>query len=425
MPRTYALIDCNNFYVSCERAFNPKLEGKPVVVLSNNDGCAVARSNEVKDLGVPMGAPYFKFKDVLDNAGTVVLSSNYALYGDMSQRVMKILSKYTSELEIYSIDEAFLSLDHIEPDEIENYCKRIRKTVLRSTGIPVSVGVGPTKTLAKLANELAKKDGRRTNQLGGILNLIGKDTTPYLKSMEIEDIWGVGRQYSKMLRANEVQTAYDFTLLNRNWVKKKMTMTGAKTQLELLGIPCFNLETNPDPKKGIASTRSFGSKVTTLNELKEAVAAYCTRAGEKLRKEKLVTSYLYVFVMTDRFRSGYYYNSLGLTLPYQTNYTPDLIQHAHWCLDKIFQEGHTYKKAGVFVTGLSSEEATQLDLFTQPEVNTSKRQVIMEIVDRLNHKFGRNTLKTLAQGTNQPWKMLSEKRSPRYTTVWGEVLKVV
>ena len=424
MSKIFALVDCNNFYVSCERVFNPKLIGKPVVVLSNNDGCAVARSNEVKDLGIPMGAPYFKYKEVLEKAGTTVFSSNYALYGDMSHRVMQVLSKFSGDLEIYSIDEAFICFDGVNSSSLESLGKEIRERVFRCTGIPVSVGFARTKTLAKMANELAKKDGRKENLLGGVLSLVDVDTGPYLKLVEIGDIWGIGRQYAKMLRSSNVSNAYEFSLLDSAWVREKMTMVGSKTLNELKGVVCYDLETIPDPKKGIASTRSFGSKVTTLKALEEAVASYVTRACEKLRKEKLAASYLQVFVMTDRFKEGYYYNSIGVSLPNQLSYTPELIKHALECLKKLYRPNLEYKKAGVFVTDLVPENSVKFSLFEDPEIDKAKRDQIMKTMDKINSKYGKHTLKTLAQGLKQPWQMKTEKRSPRYTTVWGEVLGV-
>ena len=426
MPKLFALVDCNNFYVSCERAFNPKLEGKPVVVLSNNDGCAVARSNEVKALGVPMGAPYFKFKEVLDSAGTVVFSSNYALYGDMSQRVMSILSEYSDDMEIYSIDEAFLCFDGMDKDRIDSMCREIRSAVLRSTGIPVSIGVGGSKTIAKMANELAKSDGKKSNLLGGVLNLYGVDLEPYLRSFEVEDIWGVGRKYAKLLRANNINTAFDFISLDDAWVKSKMTLMGLRTKKELMGYICHELEPVADPKKGIASTRSFGKSVTTLAGLEEAVSSYATRGAEKLRKENLAATYLYVFVMTNRFKTGYYYNSFGFGLPTQSDYTPDLINHAKYCLGKIFKEGLEYKKAGIFLTGLVPKSSVQLDLYSssEPKEAIEKKEKIMSVMDKINKKYGKYTLKSLSIGTSQPWKMLSNMRSKRYTTVWEEVLRV-
>lgn len=424
MPKKFALVDCNNFYVSCERVFNPKLAKRPVVVLSNNDGCVVARSNEVKALGVPMAAPFFKWKEVLEKNNTAVFSSNYALYGDMSQRVMQVLSWYSEELEIYSIDEAFLSLDGIADEDVEKYCLKIRATVLRCTGIPVSIGVASTKTLAKAANELAKKDGKKENKLGGVLNLLNKDLKPYLESLDVGDIWGVGRKYSKMLQSNGIKTAYDFVLQDKAWVKKMMSIVGAKTMLELQGIRCLDLEIKADPKKGIASTRSFGTKIKTLAGLKEAVATYCTRAGEKLRKEGLAATYIYVFVMTDRFQDGYYSDTFGVAMSNQTNYTPELIQYAHKCLEKVFKEGKEYKKAGVFVTGLVPKNTTQLDLFHTPEVDKEKRDRAMAAMDSINKKLGPGSVKSLSLGTNQPWKMLSQKRSKRFTTVWKEILGV-
>jgi DNA polymerase V len=428
MSKTFALVDCNNFYVSCERAFEPKLEGIPVIVLSNNDGCAVARSNEAKALGIGMGEPYFKIKEVFKKAGGVALSSNYALYGDMSARVMQILGEFCEEMEVYSIDEAFLSFDGIPADEQVEYARRIRAKVLKCTGIPVSIGIAPSKTLAKVANEIAKSDGKKANRFGGVYNVVGrpeKEMEFILSHFEVSDLWGVGRRYAKKLEKYGIKTAYQLTKRDI-WIKKQLTIMGLRMVNELRGTRCHNLIIKPDPKKGIASTRSFGKPVTSLKELQEAVASYCSIAGEKLRKEKLVASHLYVFVMSNRFQPGYYYNSTGVTLFDRTNYTPELIAPALQCLEKIFKPGIEYKKAGVMVVDLSPQGEVPIDLFSDEQAIRQIREqkaTIMGSMDKMNKIYGRNTVRLAALGFN--WKIQSNMRSGRYTTVWEELKRVV
>lgn len=430
MPKIFALVDCNNFYVSCERAFNPKLEKVPIVVLSNNDGCAVSRSNEAKAIGVGMGEPYFKFKEMFKIAGGITLSSNYALYGDISARVMNILRGFCENLEVYSIDEAFLSFDGIPQDELVEIAKHIRTKVLQCTGIPVSIGIAPTKTLSKLANEIAKKDGKTDNRFGGVYSLVNRPDNEMqfiLSYFKIADLWGIGRKYAKKLQKLGITNAYQLTQSSDDWVKKYFTITGLQMVNELRGIKCFDLRLQSDPKKSIASTRSFGKPVTHLRHLQEAVASYSSVIGEKLRKENLGALYLQVFVMTNRFESGHYFNSTGTLLSQRTNYTPTLITAAINCLDKLFRSGLKYKKAGVIVTNLCSMDTVAFDLFEQTkmaEIKNSKKQAIMKSMDKTNMKYGRNTLKLATLGVNQDWKMQSNMRSKRYTTVWEELLKV-
>jgi DNA polymerase V len=431
MPRVFALVDCNNFYVSCERVFNPRLEGRPVIVLSNNDGCAVARSNEAKALGIGMGEPYFKIKETLLAHDGVALSSNYALYGDMSARVMSILSEFCEEMEVYSIDEAFLSLDNIPHLELLEVCKQIRARVLQCTGIPVSIGIAPTKTLCKVANDIAKSDGKKDNRFGGVYSVVGRPVNEMeyiLKHMKVSDLWGVGRKYSRKLSNYGVVNAYQLTQKTDNWIKKQLTIQGLRMVNELRGVRCHNLVTKPDPKKGIASTRSFGKPVITLVELQEAVASYCSVAGEKLRKEKLVASYISVFAMSNRFKSGYYYyNSIGTVLPAPTNYTPELITQALGCLEFIFKPGVVYKKAGIMVTDLFPQDEVPIDLFSDEELEKTVRKqknAVMTSMDMLNNTYGRNTVKLARLGVNTTWNIQSNMRSGRYTTVWDEILKV-
>ncbi|MEM1312553.1 MAG: Y-family DNA polymerase [Patescibacteria group bacterium] len=442
-----ALVDCNNFYVSCERVFNPSLRNKPVVVLSNNDGCVVSRSDEVKAVGVPMGAPFFKHKDQLQKIDCAIYSSNYALYGDMSRRVVNTLLEFCEDLEVYYIDEAFLSFKGIRLFELENYAKQIKHRVYQCTGIPVSIGIGETKTQAKLANHVAKYDMRKGKKLfKGIFSFLGKP--PELidnvyNNVTVDELWGIGRQYTKKLKQENIHTISDLLNQDLSVIKKKYTIQTARLVNELKGIKCYDLDINPDSKKGIAATRSFGSNVTTLEQLKEAIAQYCTRAGEKLRTEKLAASNIQVFIMTNRFKDNKYYNSIGYTFDTQTNYTPDLIKQAHKCLEKIYKHNLIYKKAGVFVSGLVPQDKVRYSLFeTNNNSNNLKeynhnqfkyndidstihiKKAISKTVDRLNKKYGRLKVRSAAIGYSQQWKQNRKMVSPRYTTVWGEVLRV-
>jgi DNA polymerase V len=430
MPKIFALVDCNNFYVSCERAFNPKLEGRPVIVLSNNDGCAVARSNEAKAFGIKMGEPYFQVKEKLEENGGIALSSNYALYGDMSARVMSILGEFCEEMEVYSIDEAFLSFDGIAEDKLALVAKQIRAKVLQCTGIPVSIGIAPTKTLAKVANEIAKSDGKKANRFGGVYSVVGRPEAEMkyiLSHFDVGDLWGVGRKYAKKLEKYGIKTAYQLVRSDDNWIKKNLTVQGLRMVYELRGRVCLELVFRTDPKKGIASTRSFGKPVTALKELQEAVASYCSIAGEKLRKEKLVASHISVFVMTNRFQAGFYYNSRGTVLYERTNYTPELIGAAMACLETLFRPGLEYKKAGILLSDLSSVDDIPFDLFVDKqgaEAVRNRKQEIMQKMDGVNKKYGRNTLKSASLGFDQLWGIKSGMRSGRYTTVWEELLNV-
>ena len=417
--KVFALVDCNNFYVSCERVFNPALEGKPVIVLSNNDGCIVSRSNEAKALGIPMAAPAFECKELIEEHGIFVFSSNYALYGDMSRRVMDILTQFSPEIETYSIDEAFLSLDGFTRRDLTNYGKEIRKTVIKWTGLPVSVGIGPTKTLAKIAARIGKKNP----QYNGVFNITNHpQLNELLAGIDVSDIWGVGRQYAKMLYKNNIRTALQFKNADNNWVRKHMTVEGLRTVWELRGIPCIQLEHAPSPKKGIVCSRSFGKPVEALSEIREAIAAYMSHAAEKLRRQKSVTSCIQVFLNTNRFREEepQYHNSSTYRLPVPSADTAELIHHATRLLEQIYKPGFRYKKAGVMLMEILPESHIQLDMFAR-EYQDSRKQELMEILDRINDRWGRDTIHSAATGTDKPWKMKQEKKSPRFTTRWDEL----
>lgn len=409
----FALIDCNNFYVSCERVFNPFLRNKPVVVLSNNDGCVIARSKEAKAF-VPMGAPYFKNRELFQQHGIIHCSSNYALYGDMSRRVMHTLGEYTPDLQVYSIDEAFLLLD---PQNLPEISLKIQSGVLQRTGIPVSVGVGRTKTLAKIANRLAKK-GK------GIHILEANQEEAMLSQFPVEDIWGIGRQLSDFLHRNGIRTAWEFKECEDDWIKKHMTVVGLRTAWELRGISCLELEELPPAKKAIMSSRSFGRPVTDPVEMAEAVSAYTARAAEKIRNQDSLASYIEVFVQTDRFKEDHYSNSMQMVLPQPTNYTPILIQYAKWGLEKILYKGYRYKKAGIMLGGLVPAGNYQPDLFVADSKLQEKQKRIMQLMDQTNQAHGRKILRFASEGIEQPWQMKREKCSPCFTTRWGDILKI-
>ncbi len=420
---TFALVDCNNFYASVERVFNPKLEGKPVVVLSNNDGVIIARSNEAKALGIKMATPVFKVKDIIEKHDVKVFSSNYVLYGDMSNRVIAILYESAAEVEIYSIDEAFLKLDGIQQN-FNKFGHDIRDKVKKWTGIPISVGIADTKTLAKVANELAKK----SPHYKGVLDISGlsdKEMDKYLKLMDINDVWGIGRRLSPMLRIHGIKTARDLKYANDRWIRKCINVPGLKTVHELRGIPCIELAQNPAPKKSIASTRSFGRPVTTLTELKQAVAMYCTIAAEKLREGGQVSAAIQVFIHTNRHRrdQAQYANSAAGMFAQPTSYTPQIIKTAHFLLKKIYKSGYKYKKAGIILTKLMPKHQIQLDLFKEHQ-NNFRNDHIMQTIDKINLKHGRNTVNPAALGIKKPWKMQQSKKSKRFTTNWHEVIVV-
>ncbi len=420
MKVIFALVDCNNFYVSCEKVFNPKLDGKPVVVLSNNDGCVIARSNEAKALGIKMGFPAFKYEDLLKKHSVVVYSTNYPLYADMSQRVMNTLTQFTPNMEIYSIDEAFLSLTGFTSKNLIDYAKSIKNTVNKWTGIPITIGIGPTKTLAKTASKLAKKDP----QYDSVLDITDHPNLDnLLDNIDVEDVWGVGRQYKKFLNRHDIYTALQLKNAPLEWIKTNMTVVGFRTVKELRGTSCITLEEIPAAKKGIMCTRSFGKAIESLEELKEAVASFVSRASEKLRDQHSVTSFIQVFIMTNPFKDEHQYvNSASVRLPIPTSYTPELINHCNQKLDIIYKPGYLYKKAGVIFDGIIPEDKIQLHLFRKSDLDSNRK--LMKTVDYINTKWGRNTIQCASSGIQKKWKMRQSKLSSRFTTRWNEILVV-
>ena len=413
----FALVDCNNFYVSCEKVFNPALEGKPVVVLSNNDGCIIARSEEAKKMGLQMAEPAFKKVKFLNDNGVTIFSSNYTLYGDMSARVTETLSHFSHEIEIYSIDEAFLNLTGFTGD-LEKLCTEITSTVKQHTGIPISVGIGPTKTLAKIANKAAKQTG------GVFIIQNNRQHDALIRNTPIEKVWGIGRQYAKLLQQNKVKTAYDFTLLNDNWLRTKMKVIGLRIKKELLGESCIRLELIVPPKKAIATTRAFGKKTSEMKFITEAVSTYAVRCAEKLRKQNSVANLLTVFIHTDPFNPNepQINKSKTLTLPVATNDNVELVKYSLVCLKEIFNPGFRYKKAGVIVDGLQDESSFQGNIFD--ETDRKKQRELLQTIDKLNSEFGRDKVKLAIQGDGKEWKLRQEKLSKRYTTNWNEIIEV-
>ncbi len=416
---TVALVDCNSFYASCEKVFNPDIADKPVGILSNNDGIIVALSNELKRLGISRGAAAFKIdKRFIREHGIKLFSSNYTLYGDMSTRVMDTLSMFTPDLEIYSIDEAFLSLTGFKHLNLTDYGRQMKKTVRQHTGLPVSVGIGPTKTLAKIANRFAKKH----NFAEGVFDITDHpDRDKILRWVEVEHIWGVGRQYAKMLRRNGITNAYELAEVPDNWVQKKMTIVGLRTVKELRGISCIDLEMDIKPKKEIVSSKSFGNPVTELQDLLEATSDYCSVAMKKLRSENQVASLIIVFLSTNRFKNEpQYANYAKARLPLPSGYTPDFIQAANKILKKIYRPGYKYKKVGVMLADIMHQSKAPLDFF-QPTYLDDHRKVIMDCMDSINEKMGSHRITYASAGIKKPWQMKREKLTPSYTTSWKHI----
>lgn len=416
----FALVDCNNFYASCERVFNPSLNNKPVVVLSNNDGCVIARSNEAKALGVPMGAPAFEYKKLFEDKNIHVFSSNYALYGDMSNRVMNLLSEFTPEIEIYSIDEAFLKFNGFEYHNLQTIAEQIKIRVTKGTGIPISIGFAPTKALAKVANKIAKKFPDKTN---GIYIIDDEDKRiKAIKWTKIEDVWGIGRRHAKRLQSQNIFNAFQFTQLHDDWVRKQMSVVGLRLKHELEGKPTLDLET-PKSKKMIATTRSFEKNLKNYKDISERVATFTASCSEKLRKQNSHCNMIMVFVNTNYFlkEQPQYYRNIVINTDFPTNSTIELNKYAQIGLKAIFKDGYQYKKAGVIVMGITPNNTVQLSFFNS---SNTKHQPLMAVVDRLNQSYGNNKIKFANQSLGRQWKMKQEKLSKRFTTKIDEVITI-
>lgn len=434
--KIWALVDCNNFFVSCERIFNPKLLGKPTAVLSNNDGCIVSRSQEAKDLKVPMGAPVFKIHDLIERHKVNLLSANFALYGDISSRVMSILERCVPDVHVYSVDEAFLDLssiklpftmmvyeEHVEVNSYEELCAGLLKIIKKLVGIPVSIGLANTKTLCKLANEIAKTE-KRFNAVTDLINIHDCKLNEYFKKIDVNEIWGIGYMLSKKLNANGIYTVFDFVNTDTSKIRKITSVMGQRTQWELQGVDCV-VETEHAIKKSIASTRSFGKNVTLLTELSEAVSEYCAIASRKLRKDKSLAGYVTVFLKTNRFdKASYYSDSVTLKFDPASNFVGDITKIALQGLEKLYKKGLSYKKAGVILFDIIDENAIKLDLFNENIVASEIKSRISNSVDSLNQKWGKDILVTASSGFTKKWRAKSEKRSKSFTSKWGEILEV-
>lgn len=412
----YGLVDCNNFYASCERVFNPSLNGKPVVVLSNNDGCVIARSNEAKALGIKMGIPAYQIKNLVSSHGVAVFSSNYTLYGDMSGRVMSMLAELSPEIEVYSIDEAFVNLDGIR--DLESIGRKMVSGVTRGTGIPVSLGVAPTKTLAKIANKFAKKYPAYDQ-----LCIIDSEEKRIkaLQLTEIGDVWGIGRRQAAKLQKQGIKTAYDFTRFSGAWVRKNMTVVGERTWKELHGISCIDMENAPPAKKQICTSRSFGKMLTDIDTISEAIASHASTCAKKLRKQQSYAASLMVFIHTNNFREDLpqYWKNTVIHLPVPTNDTQEIVHYALAGLRTIYLNGYQYKKAGVIITEIT--EGAQLGLFDL--VDRDKRERLMQAVDKINGEHGHN-IKLAVQGTGRGWKLKQEQLSGHYTTNLNQIIDI-
>ena len=416
-----AIVDCNNFYASCERVFNPKLEGKPVVVLSNNDGCVIARSEEAKELGIQMGALAFQMEGFFTQNKVNVFSSNYTLYGSLSNRVIKTLASFVDDIEVYSIDEAFLDLSNYKVEDIFNLCVKIRSAVKSNVGIPVTIGVAPTKTLAKVANRYAKKKCR---EIGVHILDTAEKTHEALSWIEVGDVWGIGSQHRKRLLQNGISTAADFIKLPDDWVRTNMSVVGLRMLQELRGIPCIDWELEAPAKKGICTARSFGKLLSNKQDIAEALANYTHSCAVKLRKQKSCTSLINVFIQTNTHRTvdKQYFNSISIPLNVATNTSNDLIKFAMWGLDRIYKEGYNFKKVGVMMMNLIPESQVQGGLFDT--ANRERDNKLMKTLDSCNKAFGKDLVRFARQGYNRKWRLKQERLSPCYTTNINQILTI-
>ena len=416
--KVFALIDCNAFYVSCERVFNPKLNNKPVVALSNNDGCIIARSKEAKALGIKMGVPLFKVKDIVERENVIVFSSNYTLYADMSRRVMNIISEFTPSIEVYSIDEAFIELTNMNVD-YESYARHMRKVILQYTGIPVSIGIASTKTLTKVANHIAKDD----ESLEGVCSLIQHENLDQvLEDTNVADVWGVGRRLSKKLIANGIFNAKLLKNCEDAWVRKMMSVNGLKTVSELREISCLDLEETSATRKSCCTTRSFGKPLINLEDIEQAVTTFARRATERIRGENLIASTVSVFLRTNPFdRNRYYSNSSTTTLSYPTYDTVQIVKTALQLTKIIFRENYKYKKAGVLLSGFYEKGTETKDLFSEARYRSPK---LMSAVDQINERYGSDTIQIATECQMGKWKQKRKNCTQSYTTQLDNVLLV-
>ena len=415
-----ALCDCNNFFASCERVFNPSLNGKPVVVLSNNDGCIIARSEEAKAVGIKMGQPLYQAQELIKSHGVAVFSSNYQLYGDMSHRVMQTLKQYAPSIEIYSIDEAFLDFDGLPIETLQERGQEIARILKRNTGIPVSIGIAPTKTLAKVASKLCKKYPKLK---GACLMYRPEDITKVLSKFPIGDVWGIGRRYSKMLKGYGIETAEQFRQMQPEWVKAKMSIVGLRTWKELHGEPCIEFEHAVPDKQSITVSRSFAKPITEIEPLQEVLSTFVAMAAEKLRKQSSVTRQMQIFILTNYHREDQPQHREGrlVQFPMPTDSTLEMVKAANKALKELYRKGYSYKKAGVILYDITPNTGIQSMMFD--EIDRPKHKALMQTIDSLNAHHGRSTVALASQGTHG----IPSNRdhlSPQYTTEWRDILKI-
>ncbi|MDX1830438.1 MAG: Y-family DNA polymerase [Lutibacter sp.] len=413
----YAILDCNSFYASCQCAFNPHLKGKPIVVLSNNDGCVIARSSGAKEF-VPMGAEAFKYTDVFKKHNIQVFSSNYSLYGDMSTRVINILGKFVSNIEVYSIDEAFFKLDEIEIENLEAYVLNIKEIIEKWVGIPVSIGVAPTKSLSKVANKIAKRYFKKTKGVYVISN--EEQQIKALKWTKVENVWGIGRRISKQLKFRNINTAYNFTMLSDEYVRKNFSVVGLRLKKDLLGTPIIKLD-EIKSKRSIATTRTFEYALKEFEPIKERIATFANTCAEKLRNQYSECSSLYVFLKTSTYAKTKRNIGIVVHLPFFTNSSITICNYAIKGVEQLYKKGYNYKKAGVIVMGINSEKEHQFSLFND---ENPKHKTLMKVIDTLNLKFRKPKVKIANQDLKKTWKMKQEHLSPRYTTAIDEIIEI-
>ena len=415
----FALVDCNNFYASCERVFNPNLQHKPIVILSNNDGCIISRSDEAKKLGIPMGAPIFKYRTLITNHNVKVFSSNYYLYGDMSSRVMSILKQFTPDIQVYSIDESFLKLEGFEDYNLTDYGMLMKNRILKWTGIPTCAGIAPTKALSKVANKIARKYPNQTNGVYVIDTELKRINA--LKWTKIKDIWGIGKKLSNRLATKGCKNAYDFTQLPESWVKSNMSVVESRLQRDLLGIPTLDLEVQKS-KKSIATTRTFEKPLKELDKVKERISTFAFVSGEKLRRQNSHCHMIIVILRSNYFREDLkqHYATKVISLPYPTNSSLVLSNYAIKAIEEVFKSGIAYKKAGIILTGLVPSNNYQLNIF---DWENSNHQPLMKAIDKINYRFS-NKIKLANQDLKKTWKMKQDHLSPNYTTNLQDIIKV-
>ena len=416
----FGLCDCNNFFVSCERVFDPSLEGHPVVVLSNNDGCIISRSNEAKALGIKMGQPLYQVRDFIKQHNVTVRSSNYQLYGDMSQRVMTTLKQHIPAIEIYSIDEAFLLLEGYPIERLKQMGEDVARIVKRNTGIPVSIGISRTKTLAKIASKLCKKYPKLNN---ACLMHRTEDIGKVLEKFPIEDVWGIGRRQARMFHNCHISTAAQFCDLPEEWIDNRMNITGKHTWLELKGIPCIEFSHETADRQSIMVSRSFSIEIHSIDELHDTITTFAGIAAEKLRKQKSVAQEMQVFILTNRHRDDHpqHYECEQILFPTATDSTLEIVKAATAALKRIYRPGHGYKKSGVRLSRITPATAVQASLFD--EVDRPKHKALMQAMDRINAEMGRESVRLVSQGTVTDHTN-REHLSPQYTTRWEDILVV-